>query len=283
MKIGAVLAFALAAAPLPGTADVVTDWDDIAVRTIQPPGPVPPIGADAAFRASAMVNVAMFNAVNCVEPKYIQKMQPEPAPDASQDAAAATAAADVLMKLIPNSNVKQQLADYLAKIPDGPGKLHGIKVGEEAAARIVELRANDGYSARNAYRPVTEPGKYTITGSTVGWWAAKATPFVLNSPDQFRPAPPPDLKSDTWARDYNEIKELGEKVQHQVYAAADRNSPPLAGARTDRLPSVGAPDPGRDAYVGDRYGTVYGTGPWPKPTRCNRCLPRSIITCSGDR
>jgi hypothetical protein len=36
-------------------------------------------------------------------------------------------------------------------------------------------------------------------------------PFVIASPSQFRPGPPPDLKSDTWAKDYNEIKELGER------------------------------------------------------------------------
>jgi hypothetical protein len=37
------------------------------------------------------------------------------------------------------------------------------------------------------------------------------TPFALASPAQFRPNPPPSLKSAQWARDYNEIKDLGEK------------------------------------------------------------------------
>ena len=108
MKAATLLAFALAAAPLTASANVITDWDDIAVKTIQPPDPVPPIGVDLTFRASALVEVAMFNAVDCIEPKYhAYGMQPEPSPDTSQDAAAATAAANVLMKLVPNSNVKQ--------------------------------------------------------------------------------------------------------------------------------------------------------------------------------
>jgi hypothetical protein len=34
---------------------------------------------------------------------------------------------------------------------------------------------------------------------------------VLNNAAQFRPGPPPDLKSETWARDYNEIKAVGER------------------------------------------------------------------------
>jgi hypothetical protein len=212
MKAAILLSFTLAGVPLTASANVITDWDDIAVKTIQPPGPVPPIGVDLTFRASALVEVAMFNAVNCIEPKYhAYGVQVEPSPDTSQDAAAATAAATVLIKLVPNSNVKQQLADYLAKIPDGPSKDRGIKVGQDAAAKVMEMREKDGATARNAYRPITEPGKYTITATTVGYWATDAKPFVLANAQQFRPGPPPDLKSDLWARDYNEIKEIGEK------------------------------------------------------------------------
>jgi hypothetical protein len=73
------------------------------------------------------------------------------------------------------------------------------------------MRADDGTTARNAYRPVTEPGKYVPTAFTAGFWATESKPFVLGNAFQFRPGPPPDLKSDTWARDYNEIKEVGEK------------------------------------------------------------------------
>jgi hypothetical protein len=212
MKAATFLAFSLAATPLTASANVVTDWDDIAVKAIQPPGPVAPIGVDLSFRASALVEVAMFNAADCIEPKYhAYGMQLEPSPDTSQDAAVATAAANVLMKLVPNSNIKQQLADYLAKTPNGPAKERGIKVGEDAAAKILEMRDKDGATARNAYRPITEPGKYTITAATVGYWATDAKPFVLKNAEQFRPGPPPDLKSDIWARDYNEIKEIGEK------------------------------------------------------------------------
>ncbi len=211
MKAATLLTFALAAAPLAASANVITDWDDIAMKTIQPPGPVPPIGLDLTFRAAALVEVAMFNAVGCIEPKYhAYGMQVEVSPDASADAAAATAATTVLMKLVPNSNVKQQLADYLAKIPNGPPKERGIKVGQDAATKTWEIREKDGATARNA-RPITEPGKYTITASTFGYWAKDAKPFVLKNAEQFRPGPPPDLKSDTWARDYNEIKEIGEK------------------------------------------------------------------------
>jgi hypothetical protein len=201
----------LAAAPA-ALANVVTDWDEIGVKVIQPPGPVPPIPFGILFRAVAMMHVAIFDAVNCIEPRYQSyKMQVEPSPDTSQDAAAASAAAHVLMQIIPNNNVQSTLTEYLAKIPDGPAKDRGIKLGEEVAAKIVKMREDDGSKARNAYRPVTEPGKYVPTAFTVGWETINMTPFVMSSPSQFRPGPPPDLKSDTWANDYNEIKALGEK------------------------------------------------------------------------
>jgi hypothetical protein len=73
------------------------------------------------------------------------------------------------------------------------------------------MREDDGSKTRNAFRPITEPGVYTATAFTIGWHASSMTPFVMASPSQFRPSPPPDLKSDKWAKDYNEIKEFGER------------------------------------------------------------------------
>jgi hypothetical protein len=158
-----------------------------------------------------MVHIAMFDAVDCVEPRYKPyNMQLEPSPDTSQDAAAASAAAHVLMNVVPNSNIDKTLADYLSKIPDSSAKDRGIRLGEAVAAKVVEMRSTDGSTARNAYRPITQPGKYTPTAFTVGWQAANMKPFVIGNAAQFRPGPPPDL-TDTWARDYNEIKDVGEK------------------------------------------------------------------------
>ncbi len=212
MRTGTLLCLTLVAMPIAAFGNVITEWDNIAVNAIQPPGPVQPMTVDMTFRAAAMVDVAMFNAVDCIEPKYNPyRMQVDASSDTSQEAAAATAAANVLMALAPNSSAKQQLADYLGKIPDGRAKERGIKVGQDAAAKMMELRAKDGSSARDAYRPATEPGKYTITAATVGWWAVEGQPFVLSNAEQFRPGPPPDLKGAVWARDYNEIRDIGEK------------------------------------------------------------------------
>jgi hypothetical protein len=198
-------------APLPALANVITDWDEKAVGIVQPGTTFPP---PTAFRTITILHVAMFDAVNSIEPRYKPyKVQLPASPNTSKEAAAAAAAAAVLTKLVPDagSDIQSTLTSYLATLPDGEAKSKGIELGQEVAMRILEARANDGASAPDAYRPKTKPGVYIPTPITVGSQFPNVTPFALTSPSQFRPKPPPPLKSEQWARDYNEIKDLGEK------------------------------------------------------------------------
>jgi hypothetical protein len=214
VAVGAILA----AMASPASANVVTDWDEIAVKTLQTPFktmvPFPTLPGMRTGRTMAMTHLAMFNAVNCIAPKYQgYGMQPEPSPDTAEDAAAASAAGNMLIKLVPNdTTLPMQLQDYLAKLPNGPAKDRGIKLGAEVADKLIKLRDNDGTeTAKTDFRPVTQPGVYTATLFQYGVEAAGVKPMALTSPQQFRPGPYPDLKSDTWTQDYNEIKELGER------------------------------------------------------------------------
>jgi hypothetical protein len=198
-------------APVPALANVITDWDEKAVGIVQPGTAFPP---PTAFRTIAILHVAMFDAVNSIEQHYKPyKVQLPAPPDTSKEAAAAAAAATVLIKLVPDaaSDIQSALSGYLATLPESEGRSKGIELGQEVAARILEARANDGASAPDAYRPKTKPGVYIPTPITVGSQFSNVTPFALPSPSQFRPKPPPSLKSEQWARDYNEIKDLGEK------------------------------------------------------------------------
>jgi hypothetical protein len=105
-------------------------------------------------------------------------------------------------------------ADYqalLAKVPEGPARTLGIAVGEQAANAIVAMCADDGAVAPDGYRPHTAPGVYVPTISPAAPHWGKRRPWTMTRGDQFRPGPPPALTSDTWARDYNEIKALGAK------------------------------------------------------------------------
>jgi PAP2 superfamily/Vanadium chloroperoxidase N-terminal domain len=193
----------------PAWANVITDWDEKAVAFLQP-RMVPPV----AYRAMAIVHIAMFDAVNSIEPLYRPYYAQHPAMgETSKDAAAAAAAGAVLTQLLPDvsSEIQAALSSYLSAIPESDAKSNGVKLGETVAAKILEARANDGSSTADAYRPVTTPGTYIPTALTVAPQWPDLMPFAMTSPSQFRPKPPIALESDQWAKDYNEIKELGAK------------------------------------------------------------------------
>ena len=63
--------------------------------------------------------------------------------------------------------------------------------------------------AEDTYRPVTTPGVWIPTTPPLFAEYARAKPWVIGRADAMPPGPPPDLKSDLYARDYNETKDLG--------------------------------------------------------------------------
>ena len=123
----ALVAVAVLAAAPPAFADAITVWNENAV-TIATPRMSPP----AAQRAVAMVQVAMFDAVNSIERRYRPYLAQVPAaPTASKEAAAAAAAGAVLAGLFPNAEKQTQdlMASYLAALPEGEAKAEGVVAG----------------------------------------------------------------------------------------------------------------------------------------------------------
>jgi hypothetical protein len=193
----------------PVLADVLTDWNEKTVAFVTP-RMVPAAGQ----RVVAMVQVAMFDAINSVERRYRPYLVQLPATTTtSREAAAAAAAAAVLAGLHPQAEAELKAAGaaYLATLPDSDGKGEGIKLGEAIGAKILATRAKDGADAPDSYRPRTVPGVYIPTPITVSSTWPNVTPFALMSQSQFRPQAPVALNSEEWAKDYNEIKELGSK------------------------------------------------------------------------
>jgi hypothetical protein len=189
-------------------ADTVTDWDTKASAVASP--------AALGEREVAIVDLAMFDAVNSIERRYqpylVQLQTSEPT---SADAAAASAAATALALLHPQaaSDFKTALSQYLTGISAPAAAIEaGTRLGETVAHKIVASRASDGATDVDPYRPKTKPGQYVPTGSMVCSTWPNMQPFALSSPSQFRPGPPPALRSREWAADYNEIKELGGKT-----------------------------------------------------------------------
>jgi len=197
----------------PACANVITDWDEKAIAAVVPLASVPsPYTPYAAYRMMGIVHVAMFDAVNSIEPRYRPYLVQLPADRAtSKEAAAAAAAAAILASIDAKTagEIKVALASYLASIPDGAAKSDGVKLGEAVAARVLEARANDGSNAPDDYRPRTTPGVYVATSIMRGPMWPRVKPFAMTSPSQFRPGPPIALDSKEWATDFNEIKDYG--------------------------------------------------------------------------
>lgn len=208
--IGLVFALTSATLAVPAVqADAVTDANaKAAAVTAMAPTPV-------AARALCLAQVAVYEAVAAITGRLPRRFTDAKAVrGASLEAAVAAATSTVLAKLVPGEQAAVE-ADYqaaLAAVPDGPQRRDGIAAGEAAAAAVLALRENDGSMAPDHYRPHTTPGVYVPTVVPMGqtWGARK--PWLLSKPDQFRPGPPPALDSETWAKDYNEVKEIGAKA-----------------------------------------------------------------------
>jgi hypothetical protein len=199
---------ATAFVPAPTRADVIIDWntksDEIAAQK-----QVPPFNHS---RGTAILHVAMFEAVNAIEGRYLPyKLNLAADRTTSKEAAAASAGHDILLALYPDqqSALDATLATMLAGIADGEAKGKGIDLGKKAAADLIALRANDGIDAQETYRPHTTPGTYIPTVVPAFSTSGAVTPWVMRSGSQFRPAAPPALTSETWTNDVNEIRELG--------------------------------------------------------------------------
>jgi hypothetical protein len=206
----------------------VVDWDAIASTTIvtngatasnvtmTAPGAVSPGGSSFYF---AFVHLAVYNAINAIQPRYQSYLYSLKAPrKASKEAAVIAAAHRVLVNYFPDQQtaLDAQYAQSLSSIPDGRSKSDGIAVGEASALTLIALRANDGRGANvpYSYPSVPTPGVWMPTPPPLLPpaipWVRQMAPFTMTSASQFLPkSGPPDLGSRAWARDFNETKLLG--------------------------------------------------------------------------
>jgi hypothetical protein len=187
----------------------------------------------------AMVQVAVYDAVNSIAGGYEPYLDVPAAPaTASQAAAAATAAHDVLVAVLNQTpltatftaTVRQAIIDRLADLEDdsiaaatvadgATAVADGIDAGEAAAAAMIAERAGDGRWGAFRFTCGEEPGQWRPATSTVCTtpsgpsdpfaWVAKVVPFVVESNEQFLSKGPPALNSGAYAKEYDEVKTLG--------------------------------------------------------------------------
>jgi vanadium-dependent haloperoxidase-like protein len=207
------LAAVACAALQSASANVITDWSEKASSAAYVMAGGPGTGG---ARVVAMTHIAMFEAVNSIEPRYAPyRARLAAEPGWSQEAAASAAAHGVLARLVANAERVKEFdalhAAVLARIPKGEAKSRALELGARAAAAIIAERHNDDADAINDYRPATAPGVYVPTQfpAAINWFKVK--PFGMTRGDQFRAPPPYALSSPLWARDFNEVKRMGAK------------------------------------------------------------------------
>jgi hypothetical protein len=146
---------------------------------------------------------------------YLRKV-PVSSGSSSPDAAAIGAAHRTLTMLHPESAsvLDAARAASLAEIPDGPARSNGVAIGVAAADAKLDLRAKDGAATVVPYTPGTRPGDWhptppaSLPAVFVG--LGDVAPFGIESGAQFRAAAPPSLHSRKYARDYHEVKAVGD-------------------------------------------------------------------------
>jgi hypothetical protein len=205
--------------PPTAEAQVIADWNATAVATIAGDAAKGPAEAYVYF---AFTQLAVYNAVVGITGDYEQYRWRRRAPSgASPEAAAAAAGHELLMTYFPASQARLDaaLTASLANVPDGPAEDRGVAYGVAAADRIVDLRADDGRNAPLEFTMPVGPGVWRPTSDPpvpfFAPWISQLEPFVMKSPDQFRPGPPPSLSSRQYARELNEVKALGSATSTQ--------------------------------------------------------------------
>jgi hypothetical protein len=218
MKVKAMLAAALvvlaavvagagvreAQAVLP-PGNTAQQWDKIAEDTI--------VGSGAFQNESliymAYVTNAMYRSVSPGERK-----------GQDADAALIEAAYTTLSHYFPAqaATLDALHSEALAAIPDSQSKVVGMRYGALTAAKEIAERDGDGLQtpiASTSSFPTLAPGPGVWRLTPPAYlapqtpWVANVRPFILDSADQFLPAPPPSLQSQEWVDAFNEIKVHG--------------------------------------------------------------------------
>jgi hypothetical protein len=214
--LGAFVVLVALGSPALARADAVTDWNGYASNAIVGTAGQSPQAGALSF---AMVQGAVYDAVNAIDGRYRPYLAAPPAnPWDSEDAAAATAAFRVLVALLPAQlSTLQALYDAsLASVPDGPAKAGGVAAGEAAAAAMLAARAGDGRGGAFTFVFGTAPGEWRPTPPTFALdpapWVGNVRPFLVPSVDMLRTDGPNALTSGAYAEDFNEVKELGSRT-----------------------------------------------------------------------
>jgi len=210
--------------------DPILTWNELTLETVR----TERLGAFSSARLYAMVNVAMYDAVNGIEvakgrsDRDFALIEPSAAPRrARSDAAAASAAHAVLSSLFPGLGdlYDAQLAVDLDGDSDSDSDSDsdgdsdsdsdsdsdkttaGRNWGESVGLQVAALRENDGSSPSETLPGGTNPGEFRADFNSAQF--RNMVPFGVASPGDFLSSGPPSLTSAEYADALNEVKALG--------------------------------------------------------------------------
>jgi VCPO second helical-bundle domain len=205
-------------------ANPIYNWNETLIDSFRAAGVNVPLAAVDV----AMVNIAMYDAVNAVSgtpyKPYLTYSGVIPAAGSSADAAAFWAGYTVINNLFQNASASVQtiidntFTSGLASLGSGKAIDQGKRVGVTQATNWLTSRAGDsrqqaitgtwnGCATLNCWQP-TPPD---FTGPLVPGFG-DVNPFVVTSSTQFEPGAPPAPGSPTWIADYNRTMCLGQDL-----------------------------------------------------------------------
>ena len=220
----------------------VTNWDAVGTQAFSAAGLTPAEG----HTIFAYVAIAVYDSVMAVEGGYKPFSVKVDAPTgASAQAAVAAAARGILVHYLPAQAATNHRACLRGVVVDHPRWPGGDRrCGRRCAGCercLIAQRADDGFRAPVTYTPPNPPipGVWLPTATTppIGPYLGLMKPFSLRSARQFRARRAARRSnSKRWARDYNEVKDIGgslstTRTAEQTLAARFWAEPPVQQAR----------------------------------------------------
>lgn len=218
--VAVLLGVAVPAAPAGAAAgpNAVTEWALIVQDSIS--NPTEPRGTGSSYVLHAIAQLAVYDAVMAIEGGYEPfNTTVKAAKGADVRAAVATAAYKTARGRVNPSQhgyLDNRYDTYMAAIPNGAPKRHGVEVGEAAAAGMLALRANDNFNNTATYECSGIPAKVGEFEPDGGCGTqplevklGQVTPFTFPNQAQFRPDAPAPSASDQFATDFDEVKTYG--------------------------------------------------------------------------
>jgi membrane-associated phospholipid phosphatase len=201
-------------------------WNQIAMEQLR----LQAMPVNMAYRDLALVNVAIYDAtVAAWDSKYaynrprpsefdssLTTVIPNPSSPSypSEYAVTAGAASAVLGYLFPDKaqlfedKAQEAVHSRLVAGVEYPSDVQaGLELGRQIAAQVIEYGKADGSDAQWTGSIPTEPGHWTGENPASPAAATWAT-WMLTSPDEFRPEPPPTFDSEQLAAEMQELRDF---------------------------------------------------------------------------